>query len=716
MQPMDYPQEDPAKALEKYTVDLTELAKKGKIDPVIGREDEIRRTIQILSRRMKNNPVLIGDPGVGKTAIIEWIASKIIAGEVSETLKWRKILSLDLGALLAWAKFRGEFEERLKAVIEWLEKSEGQSILFIDELHMIVGAWAAEGGSDAGNLLKPSLARGLIKVIGATTVTEYRKYIEKDSALERRFQPVMVEEPNREDALAILRGIKEKYETFHGIGISDRAIVAAVDLSIQYVSDRKLPDKAIDLVDEAAASVKMRSNSKPVELDKLEKEIRSLEIEKEAQKGESGGDSKIAELENILRVKKAERDKMLENWKKEKTLLDKMKEGRAQIDALKNEALSLERAADFSGVAKIRYGDIPALEKEIEIAGEELATIRGSEKAILQERVESEDIAEIIAKWTGIPAGKLLVSEKEKYLHLYDKLSDRVIGQSDALRAVSEAILRSKSGLWDPTKPIGTFLFLGPTGVGKTETAKTLAYELFADKNAMIRIDMSEYSEAHSVARLVGAPPGYVGYDEGGQLTEAIRRKPYSVVLFDEIEKAHPRVFDVFLQILDEWRLTDGKGRTVNMKNTIIIMTSNLGSHLDLQGKTSHEARHEIALELKQYLRPEFVNRIDDIIVFHALSPDEVELVTDILLREALGRLKDLGITVEIDGSVRMELAKIGFDPDFGARPMYRTIIKEVLNPLSEKILSGEIVEGDAIHIGFNPTTKMIAIAKRSEK
>lgn len=547
-------------ALKKYTIDLVELAKKGKIDPVIGREEEIHRTIQILSRRTKNNPILIGDPGVGKTAIVEGIARKIVEGDVPDVLKNKRILTLDLGALIAGAKYRGEFEERLKGVLKEVEKSDGNIILFIDEVHTIVGAGNAEGGADAGNLLKPALARGAIKVIGATTINEYRKYIEKDQALERRFQQVMVNEPTIEDAISILRGIKDKYEAFHGIKIMDRAIVAAVELSVKYIADRKLPDKAIDLIDEAAASVKMSSTSKPIELDKLEKEIRSLEIQKEALKTETLQDPKImSELEKSLADKQEEFRTKLSKWQREKDLIISVKTHKEKIESLKNEALELERDADYAGVARIRYGEIPVLEKTIDSVEQELAGIQQKGESFLREKVDIEDIAQIIAKWTRIPVGKLVEGEGEKYLHLFERLQTHVVGQDNALKLVSEAIGRNKAGLSDPEKPIGSFLFLGPTGVGKIETAKALAEELFNDSHSMIRIDMSEYGEAHTVARLIGSPPGYIGHEEGGQLTEAVRRKPYSVILFDEIEKAHTDVFNVFLQILDDGRLTDGK-------------------------------------------------------------------------------------------------------------------------------------------------------------
>lgn len=578
-----------------------------------------------------------------------------------------------------------------------MEKSEGEIVLFIDELHTIVGAGNQEGGADAGNLLKPALARGTVKVIGATTIAEYRKYVEKDAALERRFQPVMVDEPGTEDTLAILRGIKEKYETFHGISITDRALEDAVALSVKFVTDRKLPDKAIDLVDEAAASVKMSSTSKPVELDKFEKEIRSLEIEREAKKAEKNLDAVTsAELEAEIADKRERLRAGLSKWEGEKKLIDRMKDGRAKIDDLRNQAAEFERKMDFQNVAKLRYGEIPALEKDVAAAEAELAAIRERGESSLRERVDREDVASVVAKWTGIPVGKLLETEKEKYLALFERLSARVVGQDAALRVVSEAIQRSKAGLSDPRRPIGSFLFLGPTGVGKTETAKALADELFSDKNAFIRIDMSEYSESHAVARMIGSPPGYVGHEEGGQLTEAVRRKPYSVILFDEIEKAHPDVFNVFLQILDDGRLTDGKGRTVNFKNTVVIMTSNLitdpsavfeGRDAEL-ARDPDSARKAIVHELKRYLRPELLNRIDDVVLFRPLSEAALEMVADILLREVTGMLEERRIRVEFSPDVRKAISKLGFDPEFGARPMRRAVTRFVVNPLSLKILA----------------------------
>ncbi|MFA6090489.1 MAG: AAA family ATPase [Candidatus Gracilibacteria bacterium] len=682
-------------ALKKYTIDLVELAKKGKIDPVIGREEEIHRTIQILSRRTKNNPILIGDPGVGKTAIVEGIARKIVEGDVPDVLKNKRILTLDLGALIAGAKYRGEFEERLKGVLKEVEKSDGGIILFIDEVHTIVGAGNQEGGADAGNLLKPALARGAIKVIGATTIAEYRKYIEKDQALERRFQQVVVDEPTIEDAISILRGIKDKYEAFHGIKIMDRAITSAVELSVKYIPDRKLPDKAIDLIDEAASSVKMSSTSKPIVLDKLEKEIRSLEIEREALKTEAIQDPKIMnELEKNLAEKQEEFRTKLSKWQQEKDLIISVKTHKEKIESLKNNALELERDADYAGVARIRYGEIPVLEKEIDSIEQELSDIQKKGESFLREKVDIEDIAEIIAKWTRIPVGKLMEGEGEKYLHLFERLSSHVVGQDNALRLLSEAIARNKAGLSDPEKPIGSFLFLGPTGVGKTETAKALAEELFNDPHAMIRIDMSEYGEAHTVARLIGSPPGYIGHEEGGQLTEMVRRKPYSVILFDEIEKAHTDVFNVFLQILDDGRLTDGKGRTVSFKNTIIIMTSNVGSRLIETTSDEKELTKNIMGELKNHFRPEFLNRIDDIVVYNPLSESVLSGIIDILLQDVTHLLAEKHIIVSYDESLKTEIIATGYDREFGARPLKRAITRMVINPLSTKILSGELMDG----------------------
>lgn len=710
-------------SLKKYTIDLVELARKWKIDPVIGREEEIRRTIQILSRRQKNNPVIIGDPGVWKTAIVEWIARKIVENDVPDNLKHKKIMSLDMWALIAWAKFRWEFEERLKAVLKEVEKSDWWIILFIDEVHTIVWAWAQEWSSDAGNLLKPALARWQIRVIWATTINEYRKYIEKDQALERRFQPVMVDEPTQEEAIAILRWIKDRYETFHWIKISDRAIVGAVEFSSKYIADRKLPDKAIDLIDEAASSVKMSSTSKPVELDTLEKEIRFLEIEKEAIKNEKNWDKiRLEEIEKELADKQEQLRTKLSKWQKEKDLIVKIKENKEKIDKAKLEAEDFERKFDYQAVARIRYNDIPALEKEIEDSENELQNNQAKWESFLKDRVDIEDIAQIVSKWSGIPVGKLVEEDKEKYLQLFSRLRSRVVWQDEALKLVSEAIQRNKAWLSDEKRPIWSFLFLGPTWVGKTETAKALAEELFNDKNAFIRIDMSEYMESHTVSRLIGSPPGYIGHDEWWQLTELVRRKPYSVILFDEIEKAHRDVFNIFLQILDDGRLTDGKGRTINFKNTIIIMTSNIWSQefsseitqigFDVDDlwkdkkkpkvvRNFEKTKEKVLSHLNKFFKPEFINRIDDIIVFNALDKDVLVGIVDILLREVSALLKPKHIQIIFTQALKDYLIKIWYDPLYWARPLKRAITKHIMNELSTRILSWEIVEWDKIELDY---------------
>lgn len=672
--------ENKLNALKKYGIDLVEQARNGKIDPVIGREEEIRRTIQILSRRTKNNPVLVWDPGVGKTAIIEWIARKIVEKEVPENLLGKRIITLDMWALLAWAKYRWEFEERLKAVIKEVEKSNGNIILFIDEIHTIVWAGNQEWQADAGNLLKPSLARWALHLIGATTINEYRKYIEKDSALERRFAQVIVDEPGREDTLAILRGIKDKYETHHGIKITDQALVSAVDLSIKYITDRKLPDKAIDLIDEALSSVKLKTISKPVELDILEKKIRNLEIELEAKKVEWNKKEELEKLSHEIASKKEEYKLLEISWKKEKDLIVKSKDLREKIEELKNKAKIFEREANYSEVAKINYGEIPALEKEISEIDSKLEEIKTSGKSYLRDKVSEEDIAEIISKWTSIPISKLIQSEKDKILHLEEYLKKSVVGQDKAIFAVANAIKRAKAWLNDEHKPLGSFLFLGPTGVGKTQTAKALAFNLFDSKDAFIRIDMSEYMEKFSVQRLIGAPPGYVWYEEWGQLTEAVRRKPYSVILFDEVEKAHPDVFNVLLQVLDDGRLTDSKGRTVNFKNTIIIMTSNIKQE-----------------NLREFFRPEFLNRIDDIIRFNELSQELIIQIVDILLADVAKILKEKNIQINFSPELKKYLLKVWFDSEFWARPMKRAITNIVLNELSNFILKDELKAWDDV-------------------
>jgi ATP-dependent Clp protease ATP-binding subunit ClpB len=699
-------------ALKKYGIDLVELAKKWKIDPVIGREEEIRRSLQILSRRTKNNPVLLGDPWVGKTAIVEWIARKIAEGDIPDNLRGKRIITLDMGALLAGAKYRWEFEERLKAVIKEVEKSNGNIILFIDEIHTIVWAGASEGQADAGNLLKPSLARWQLHLIGATTINEYRKYIEKDPALERRFAQVMVDEPTKEDTLAILRGIKDKYEAHHGIKITDKAIESAVDLSIKFISDRKLPDKAIDLIDEALSSVKIASISKPVELDIREKEIRTLQIEIEAKKWEKWEMGKLEELEKKLASKKEQAQTLESAWKKEKTQIVKIKELREKIDILKNEAERFEREGNYGEVARIRYGEVPAKEKEIQEAENYLENLQKEWKSFLKDKVTEEDIATIIAKWTSIPVEKLLETEKEKLLHLEEYLKKKVVWQERAIDAVANAIRRARAGLSEDHKPLWSFLFLWPTWVGKTETAKTLAEVLFNSKDNYIRIDMSEYMEKHSVARLIGAPPWYVGYEEWWQLTEAVRRKPYSVILFDEIEKAHNDVFNILLQVLDDGRLTDSKGRTVNFKNTIIILTSNIGSMKiqELAGswKTYNEIFDSLQEDLRGYFRPEFLNRIDDIILYNPLSESMMFEIVDILLEDIVKILKEKNITVSFRDNLKKYLISIGYDAEFWARPMKRAITSFILNNLSLKIIGDEIQAGENIELDVDEGKNLV--------
>ena len=689
--------ENKLNTLKKYGIDLIEQAKQGKIDPVIGREEEIRRTLQILSRRSKNNPVLVWEPGVGKTAIIEGIALKIVDKEVPENLVGKRLITLDMGSLLAWAKYRGDFEERLKAVIKEVEKSDGQIILFIDELHTIVWAGASEWQADAGNLLKPALARWQLRLIGATTLNEYQKYIEKDSALERRFAKVMVDEPSRQETLAILRGIKEKYEIHHGLKITDSAIESAVTLSQKFIPDRQLPDKAIDLMDEALASVKMKSISKPVELEKLEKELRTHEIELEAKKAEKDISSEsLNKVEKEIANKKEAIQGISGTWKKEKDIIDEMKSLREEIDSLKSEANTLEREGNLGEVARIRYSAIPEKEKELETIHIKLTEIHDSGKWYLREKVTSEDIAEIISKWTGIPATKLLETEKEKLLKLEDYLRKQVVGQEEAIIAVSNAIRRARAGLWEPWKPLGSFLFLWPTWVGKTETAKALTEILFSDREAFIRLDMSEYMEKHAISRLIGSPPGYIGHEEWGQLTEAVRRKPYSVILFDEVEKAHPDVFNTFLQVLDDGRLTDSKWRTVSFTNTVIIMTSNIKED-----------------KLKEFFRPEFLNRIDDIVAFHSLSKDNLLEITDILLEWMRQNLWEKEIEVSFDKSLKEHLIKTWYDEEFWARPMKRAITNIVLNPLSQELLSWEVQAWDTIDISVDSDGKLTINKKK---
>ena len=678
-------QTDTRSALEKYGIDLVAEAKAGKIDPVIGREEEIRRTIQILSRRTKNNPTLVWDPGVGKTAIVEGIALKILEREVPENLLGKRIITLDMGSLIAWASYRGEFEERLKNIMKEVEKSEGEVILFIDEIHTIVWAWASEWQGDASNLLKPALARGQMRVIWATTLNEYQKYIEKDSALERRFAKVMVDEPSSDETLAILRGIKEKYELHHGLKITDSALEAAVNLSQKYITDRKLPDKAIDLMDEALSSVKLTAISKPVELEKLEKELRTLEIELKAKQSEKWfPKEKLTVLENKREILKKQTWEIEEKWKQEKEMLESIRKLRWEIEELKNQALSYEREGNLWEVARIRYGSIPEKEKLLQAQEEIMKKLQEKWESYLRERVTDEDIAEVISKWTGIPVSKLLESEKEKLLKLEEYLSEKVIGQQEAISAVSHAVRRARAWLADTQKPLASFLFLWPTWVGKTETAKVLTEVLFDNRDAFIRIDMSEYMEKHSVSRLIGSPPGYVGYEEWGQLTEAVRRKPYSVILFDEVEKAHPDVFLTLLQVLDDGRLTDSKGRVINFKNTVIIFTSNL------------QEEH-----LKTFFKPEFLNRIDDIIIYESLKKEDLVNIVNLLLNDIEFMLSEKQIHINYDESVINHLIEVWYDTDFWARPLKRAISKEILNPLSYKILNWDIISGDTIYLSF---------------
>ncbi|PIP65267.1 ATP-dependent chaperone ClpB [Candidatus Peregrinibacteria bacterium CG10_big_fil_rev_8_21_14_0_10_49_16] len=687
--------------LEKYTQDYTKMAREGKVDPVIGREEEIRRIMQILSRRTKNNPVLVGEPGTGKTAIAEGLAKKIVDDDVPDSLKGKRLLALDLGAMIAGTKYRGEFEDRLKALLKEIESSDGQIILFIDELHTIVGAGSAEGTMDAGNLLKPALARGKLRTIGATTLKEYRKYIEKDAALERRFQPVMVEPPSVKDALSILRGIKEKYEVHHGVRISDSALRAAVTLSDRYIADRFLPDKAIDLMDEAASTLRIAMDSKPIELDRLEREIRQITVEREALKQEKDAESKkrLQEIDKELAELQEKQRQIDLQWKNEKGVVDQIKDARKHIDQLKGESVREERSGNLQRVAEIRYGLIPELEKKEKEAETKLAALQ-KEHSLLKEEVTEEDITHVVSRWTGIPVSKMLEEETKKLAHMESELQKRIIGQEEAVKAVSDAVRRSRAGIQDENRPIGSFIFLGPTGVGKTELTKALAEFLFNDEHLMVRIDMSEYMEKHAVARLIGSPPGYVGYEEGGQLTEAVRRHPYTVVLFDEIEKAHPDVFNVLLQILDDGRLTDSKGRTVDFRNTVIVMTSNLGStdiakHADnhvLQMKAVHDL-------LRVHFRPEFLNRIDDTIIFQPLSKVQITDIVDLQLQRVIQRLEKRHIIVSFTKVAKDFIAERGYDPVFGARPLKRVIQDLILDELSMQIIEGKITEGDTVKV-----------------
>lgn len=702
-------------ALEKYGRDLTELAQQGKLDPVIGRDEEIRRAIQVLTRRTKNNPVLIGDPGTGKTAIAEGLARRIVDGDVPTSLKDRKIIALDIGGMLAGAKYRGEFEDRLKAVLKEIESRSGEIVIFIDELHTLVGAGGAEGAVDASNMLKPALARGELRCIGATTLDEYRKYVEKDKALERRFQPIFIGEPSVADTIAILRGLKERYEVFHGVKIQDNALIAAATLSDRYISDRFLPDKAIDLVDEAASRLRIEIESMPTEVDELERKIIQLEIEKQALKKEKDEASKerLAKLEQDLSDMKEKTAQLKVHWENEKKVIDKIRHAKEEIEKKKLEESRLEKEGQLDKVAEIRYGVMRQLEETVKTETEKLQEIQGKLK-MLKEEVGDEDIAEVVSKWTGIPVSKLLEGEMEKLVHMEERLKGRVIGQDNAISLISNAVRRSRSGLADIHRPIGSFIFMGPTGVGKTYLAKSLAWFLFDDENAVVRIDMSEYMEKHAVSRLIGAPPGYVGYEEGGQLTEKIRRRPYSILLFDEIEKAHPDVFNVLLQILEDGRLTDGQGRVVNFKNTVVIMTSNIGSEFFQDAALSRDqVEKNVRDAVKRSFRPEFINRLDELILFNKLSEKDIQKIVDLQLVDLKAKLSERKLTLKLEPDAIERLAKEGYDPDFGARPLRRLIQRQLQDPLALKLLSGEYAEGDTIRVNSNGKSGLFQFSKK---